>query len=97
MNRQDIVFALGEHAGERRQRFGIKELSLFGSTARDEAAEKSDVDPVVEFEGRADFDRFMDLTFYREELLGQQVELVTRKALRPRVAREIERELIHVA
>jgi predicted nucleotidyltransferase len=45
-------------------------LALFGSVARDEATAESDVDLLVEFEGGATFDRYMDLKFFLEECLG---------------------------
>ncbi len=83
--------------GEIRQRFSVRALAIFGSTARDEALDDSDVDVLVVFDCKASFDLFMDLKFYLEELLGREVDLVTDKALRPQVRRAIERELIHVA
>lgn len=85
------------HLSEIRQRFAVKRLSLFGSLARDDARENSDVDLVVEFEGKATFDGFMNLKFYIEDLLGTRVDLVTEKALRPAIRREVEREAVHVA
>jgi hypothetical protein len=82
---------------EIRRRFSVKTLAIFGSIARDEAAQNSDVDVLVVFEHKGDFDLFMDLKFFLEELLGMQVDLVTDKALRPQVRRAIEQEMIHVA
>ena len=75
----------------------VKALAIFGSIARDEAVNNSDVDVLVVFEGKGNFDLFMDLKFYLEELLGMQVDLVTDKALRPQIRRAIEKEMIHVA
>jgi len=43
------------------------------------------------------FDGFMDLKFYLEDLLHKQVDLVTEQALRPQLRSAIEEELIHVA
>jgi predicted nucleotidyltransferase len=75
---------------------GVKSLSLFGSVARDEERSDSDIDILVEFEGRATFDRFMDTKFYLEEILGRKVDLVTPEAIKPRMAPYIMRDLIHV-
>lgn len=83
--------------GEIRQRFSVRALAIFGSLARDEATDDSDVDVLVVFNGKAGFDLFMDLKFYLEELLTRKVDLVTEKALRPQVRKAIEEELIHVA
>jgi uncharacterized protein len=43
--------------------FGVSSLALFGSVARDEATETSDLDFLVEFEGSATFDQYMNLKF----------------------------------
>lgn len=79
------------------EKLGVKSLSLFGSVARGEDRPGSDVDILVEFKGRATFDRYMDTKFYLEELLGCNVDLVTPKAIKPRMKPYIMRELIHVA
>ncbi len=97
MDKHVIIRKLRGCIGEIRQRFSVETLAIFGSTVRDEAADNSDVDVLVVFDKKADFDLFMDLKFYLEDLLGTQVDLVTDKALRPQVRRAIEREMIHVA
>jgi len=76
---------------------GVKSLAIFGSTARDEATSQSDVDILVDFVGPATFDRYMDLKFLLEEILGQPVDLVTRQALKPRLIPQIEKEAVYVA
>lgn len=97
MNRQAVLTRLKGSVEEIRQRFSVKSLSIFGSIARDEAIDNSDVDVLVAFNQKASFDIFMDLKFYLEELLGTSIDLVTDKALRPQVRRSIEGEMIHVA
>ena len=74
----------------------MKSLAVFGSVARGEAGPESDVDILVEFEGRATFDRYMGLKFFLEDLLGRRADLVTRKALKPRLRPYVEREAIYV-
>ncbi len=49
--------------------FGVKDLMVFGSAARDEAGPKSDVDLLVEFKQQPNFDRFMDLKLFLEDVL----------------------------
>ncbi len=97
MEQQVVLTRLRGRIGEIRQRFAVKALAIFGSIARDDALDGSDVDVLVAFDRKASFDLFMDLKFYLEDLLGAKVDLVTDKALRPQVRRAIERELIHVA
>jgi hypothetical protein len=71
-------------------------LALFGSTARDEAGQHSDVDILVAFDGPATSAQYFGLLFYLEDRLGRPVDLVTEKALRPELRPYIEREAIHV-
>ena len=93
MEKQVVLSKLKDCIEEIRQRFSVRTLAIFGSIARDEAADNSDVDVLVVFDRKASFDLFMDLKFYLEELLGLRVDLVTDKALRPQVRRIIEGEL----
>ena len=96
MTREDTLRLLAHHGADIRRRFAVRDLALFGSLARGEARADSDIDILVDFEGRADFDRFMDLKFFLEELLDTPVDLVTRKGLRPQLRPSIEREAVHV-
>ena len=95
MNRDQVLAALRRHWQEIEQRFAIKHLSVFGSAARDELREDSDIDVLVEFKGKATFDGYMDLKFYLETLLKRNVDLVTQDAVKPRMRPMIEQEAIH--
>lgn len=97
MERKTILEKLKAGTEEMRQLFRVKRLAVFGSVARGEASDKSDIDVLVAFEQRATFDLFMELKFYLEDLLGTGVDLVTEKALRPEVRQEIEKEKIDVS
>jgi hypothetical protein len=96
MNKEVVLRLLKDHVREIRRRFSVQRMCLFGSVVRGESVDKSDVDVLVVFRQKATFDRFMDLKFYLEELLGTRVDLVTDKALRPQIRQGIEEELIHV-
>jgi hypothetical protein len=76
---------------------GVSALWLFGSVARGDAPEASDIDLLVRFEGRATFDRYMDLKLFLEDLLGCRVDLVTEHALRKEVRAQVEREMLRAA
>jgi predicted nucleotidyltransferase len=67
---------------------------LFGSAARNEASDASDLDFLVEFD-RKSFDNYMDLKFYLEELLGRPVDLVLKDAVKPRLREPILAEAVH--
>jgi uncharacterized protein len=78
-------------------RLGVKSLAIFGSTVRNEATGESDIDLLVEFEGPATFDGYMETKFLIEDMLGRRVDLVTRQALRPGIRQRVESEAVHVA
>jgi predicted nucleotidyltransferase len=97
MTRQAILDLLKAEAPALRQKYAVKSLAVFGSMARGDDRDESDVDILVTFEGKTDFDRFFDLKFFLEDVFGRSVDLVTPKALRPEMRSQIEREAIHVA
>ncbi len=96
MNREQVMELLKEHKPTLRQRFGVVELALFGSVARDEAGTESDVDILVRFDRPATSKRYFGVQFHLEDLLGCPVDLVTAKALRKELRPFVEREAIDV-
>ena len=74
----------------------INRLSLFGSTLRGGVTDKSDIDLLVEFDEPVGFFTFLDLEEYLEGILGLKVDLVSKKALKPRIGKYILEELIQV-
>ena len=96
MEKQQVIEYLSKSKGELTNRYGVARLALFGSTARDSAIDKSDVDILVSFEGLATSSRYFGVQFYLEDLLGCSVDLVTEKALRQELRPYIEREAIDV-
>ena len=96
MKRDKAIAVLRQQSAEMK-RFGVRELRVFGSTARDETTAVSDIDILVDFDGPATFDRYMGLKFFLEDLLGVRVDLVTRRALRDEVAPQVLQEAVRVA
>lgn len=96
MTRDEVLAQLRAHKATLSERFGVTQLALFGSFARDQAAGGSDVDFLVRFEGPATSDCFFGTQFYIEDLLGLQVDLVTDKELRVELRPYVEREAVSV-
>ena len=97
MNRKTILDVQNARKTEIAERFGVEQLALFGSAARDELREDSDVDVLVEFTGVSTYEGYFGLKDYLEALLGRTVDLVTESGLKPRARRHVERDLIRVA
>jgi uncharacterized protein len=93
--REDISVILQEQMI--RSRFGIKSLALFGSVARNEATQESDLDFIVDFEGAVTFDRYMDLKIFLEDLFGKKIDLVIEKLIKPQIRQKVVEEAIYVA
>ena len=98
LTRERILNLLKEHEPALK-RYTVKRMGLFGSYARDEARQDSDVDLIVEFT-EPTFDHFMDLTSYLEQLLGRKVEVLTPEGVRSirvkAVAHRIKESAIYV-
>ncbi len=78
-------------------KFGVKRIGLFGSVARGDSKEGSDVDLLVELEKPLGWE-IVDLREYLQELLGGKVDLVTRPAVSRKALlwKSIQEDLIHV-
>ena len=96
MDRADIIAILTQHKPELQRRFGVLHMALFGSRARDQAREDSDVDVLVGFDGPSNSARYFGVQFYLEDLLGCPVDLVSDNGLRPRLRDALKRDAIHV-
>ena len=96
MNRSRTLELLTQHKPELARRFGVTTLALFGSTARGDAGDASDIDILVSFDGPATSSRYFGTQFYLEDLFGCAIDLVTEKALRPELRPHIERDSVHV-
>ncbi|WP_017295181.1 nucleotidyltransferase family protein [Geminocystis herdmanii] len=77
-------------------KYDIKTLALFGSTARNEATENSDLDFLVEFNHSTTLDGYMNLKFYLEELFNKSVDLVTFKSIKTIIKNSVLAEAIYV-
>jgi hypothetical protein len=92
---QEILRLLEQAKPELARRFGVRRLAVFGSYARGEQREESDVDILVEVDPSIGLG-FVDLAESIESLLGLRSEVVSRRAIKPRNWEVIEKELIDV-
>ena len=96
MGRDEILGLLREHKTTLARRFGVRDIALFGSFARNQNVDDSDIDILVRFDGPATSKRYFGVQFYIEDLVGRPVDLVTDKALRAELRPAVEREAVHV-
>ena len=97
MSRDQVLSLLRQALPELRTKYGLQDLSIFGSVARDEARPGSDVDLLATYKGPLTLHAFMGLKSELERRLGVKVDLVTPGALKPRLRQAIERDLLRVS
>lgn len=96
MNRARILELLTQNNAFLSERDGVAELALFGSIARGAARQDSAIDVLVRFDGPATSSWYFGVQFFREDLLGRPVDLVTQTALRAQLRPCIESQAVHV-
>ena len=79
-----------------KERYGVKEIGLFGSYLREEQKPTSDIDVLVDFEDGADLISFVGLAMFLEEKLGIKVDVVPKRALRKELKEQVLKELVLV-
>ena len=96
VSRHEVLSTLRAQQAVLHARFGVTRLALFGSVARDEAGQDSDVDLLVEFDRPVGLFRFMELQSYLEDLLRCGVDLGTPQSLKPRIRDRVLAEAVRV-
>jgi predicted nucleotidyltransferase len=92
--RTEVLDILRSLKDELRDRYHVERIALFGSYAREEQGEGSDIDVLVEFGAGADLFDFVGLSQYLEEKLASRVDVVPATALRPEIRRQVTRDLL---
>ncbi len=90
MTRDEAVARLKEHETDLK-RLGVEHLFLFGSTARDEARDDSDIDLFFDHpEGSLGLFELIDIKEAAARFLGRKTDIMTRRSLHPRLKSRIE-------
>lgn len=95
---EKIINILKKHKEELRKKYHLKEIGIFSSYVRGEQSSKSDIDILVEFEEDAKIGllEFIKMENYLSDLLGIKVDLVEKRALKPRIGKYILKEVIFI-
>lgn len=96
MEQDDVRLKLASYQQELKNRYGISSIFLFGSVARNDAGQKSDVDLLVEFDSPIGLFDFIGLQQQLESVLGCKVDLGTKRSLKLRVKDKVMQEAIRV-
>jgi uncharacterized protein len=96
-NKAEVLFLLRTNQAKITQ-FGIARIGLFGSFVRNQARSDSDVDIWAEFQqDKKTYKNFINLTYFLEDLLQREVEVVTPEGVSPFIKPHILKELEYVS
>jgi uncharacterized protein len=93
---ETILKKLKDSKSELEQKYSISELGLFGSYARGDHKETSDIDILVDFNKKIDAFEYIQLAHDLEELLNHKVDVVSRRGIKPQYLPYVEKNLIYV-
>ncbi len=95
MTRREAIRRLGRNR-EKLRGFDVRHIAVFGSTARNQATQHSDVDLLVEFEPGAAVGlfTFVRLQDFLADVMGTRIDLATPAALRPEMRDDIVAEAV---
>jgi len=96
MDKKEILEAISRQKLYLHEKYHVKNIGVFGSVARDEQTENSDVDVLVEFESPIGFFEFVRMEDFLSGILRKKVDLVSRKALKSAMKDDVLKETIYV-
>ncbi len=94
-NLEEIKLKLNERKTFYAEKYGVARIGIFGSYSRGDQSESSDIDVLVEFDRPIGLE-FVHLADDLERLLNAKVDLVSKKAIKPRMLHCIEPDLVYV-
>ena len=96
MSKDEILSFLSSHKDEMHKKFGLIKIGLFGSYAKDNFSDKSDIDLAVEIKSQDKFRSFFALKDYLEKNLRKKVDLGIESNIKQRALKQIKKEIIYV-
>ena len=95
-NTRQILKILESQKKELKKKYPISEMGLFGSYARGDYNQHSDIDILVDFDDRIDGFDYIKIAHHLEDAFKQKIDLVSRKGIKAGYISYVESNLIHV-
>ena len=96
MTKTELIAKLTTIKFELQEQFGINQIALFGSYAKDKATDDSDVDIAIIKADKKDYFLMLDAKKFIEDILQKKVDLGYFDSIRPFVKKRIQKDLIYV-
>ncbi len=93
---EELRKILQNHKNNLENEYAVKEIGIFGSYTKEEQIETSDIDILVDFQKAIDLLTFVHLKNHLSMLLNVNVDLVMKKALKPKIGKRILREVVYI-
>lgn len=92
----DIVKILSDYQPLIKKKYKINQLGIFGSYARSEQSESSDLDILIDYQEAPTLIQLIELENELSKVVGEKVDVVTKKGLKPRIASRVLAEVIYI-
>ncbi len=93
---EEIKRILTRHKAEVQEKYGVKEIGIFGSFVRGEQKRQSDIDILVEYSEPPDVFLLIDLEDYLRKILKKKVDVIRKGAIRPELREIISKEVVYI-
>ena len=95
-NIEEIKTILFNNKDSLKEKYNINEIGIFGSYIKGSQSKKSDIDILVDFQKTTDLLTFVNLKNHLVDLLNADVDLVMKKALKPKIGKRILSEIVYI-
>lgn len=93
---KEIKQVLKKHKPEVQEKYGVKEIGIFGSFVRGEQKRRSDIDILVEYSELPDLLKLIELENKLQKLLQKKVDLVEKSGVRTELRDRIFKEVVYI-
>ena len=93
---EELKRILRDHKQKLENDYGVKEIGIFGSYIKNMETKASDIDILIDFKKAVDLLTFVNLKNYLSDLLEINVDLVMKKALKPKIGERILKEVLYI-
>ncbi|TAN42157.1 MAG: hypothetical protein EPN22_13120 [Nitrospirae bacterium] len=96
MTKDEILLFIRTHKKELQENTGVLKIGLFGSFARGDAREDSDIDIAVELSEINKAENYFNLLHFLEDNLYKNIDLGIESSIKPSVKEQVSKEIIYV-
>ncbi len=96
MTKEQVINFLSAKKEFMKEHYGVVKIGLFGSYARAENSDKSDIDIAVELKRENKVDNYFGLLHFLEDNLHKKIDLGIESNIKEPIRKYIEKDIIHV-